>query len=89
MTGGFVWSGDEPEPHVHDRMTIELPDGELRYRNMRKLGGVWGRIMSQTAHCSVCRRDVEIEDGDTAVCPVCMTPLVQQIAGREKHEARS
>jgi formamidopyrimidine-DNA glycosylase len=41
MTGGLVWSGDEPERHQHDRLFIELTSGELRYRNMRKLGGVW------------------------------------------------
>lgn len=42
MTGDLVWSGDEPERHRHDRLVLELVGGgELRYRNMRKLGGVW------------------------------------------------
>lgn len=41
MTGDLVWSGSEPERHRHDRLFLELEDGELRYRNMRKLGGVW------------------------------------------------
>jgi formamidopyrimidine-DNA glycosylase len=41
MTGRFVWSGDDPEPHPHDRMTLEFSDGELRYRDQRKFGGVW------------------------------------------------
>jgi formamidopyrimidine-DNA glycosylase len=42
MTGDLVWSGDEPERHRHDRMILEFAGGgELRYRNMRKLGGVW------------------------------------------------
>jgi formamidopyrimidine-DNA glycosylase len=42
MTGDLIWSGDEPERHRHDRLILELADGgELRYRNMRKLGGVW------------------------------------------------
>jgi formamidopyrimidine-DNA glycosylase len=42
MTGDLVWSGDEPERHRHDRLILELAgDGELRYRNMRKLGGAW------------------------------------------------
>jgi len=42
MTGDLVWSGDEPERHRHDRLALELDGGEeLRYRNMRKLGGVW------------------------------------------------
>ena len=42
MTGDLVWSGQEPERHRHDRLVLELNGGEeLRYRNMRKLGGVW------------------------------------------------
>ncbi len=41
MTGDLVWSGDEPERHRHDRLVIVLEDGELRYRNLRRLGGVW------------------------------------------------
>jgi formamidopyrimidine-DNA glycosylase len=42
MTGDLIWSRDEPERHRHDRVIVEL-DGrdELRYRNMRKLGGAW------------------------------------------------
>lgn len=41
MTGELVWSGDEPDRHRHDRLILVLDDGELRYRNMRKLGGAW------------------------------------------------
>jgi formamidopyrimidine-DNA glycosylase len=42
MTGDLISSQDEAERHRHDRMILELSDGqELRYRNMRKLGGVW------------------------------------------------
>jgi formamidopyrimidine-DNA glycosylase len=42
MTGDLVWSGDEPERHRHDRLILEFVEGdELRYRNMRKLGGAW------------------------------------------------
>lgn len=42
MTGDLVWSGDEPARHRHDRLALALAEGgELRYRNMRKLGGVW------------------------------------------------
>jgi formamidopyrimidine-DNA glycosylase len=42
MTGGLKWvGGDGAEPHVHDRVVLGLDGGELRYRNMRKLGGVW------------------------------------------------
>jgi formamidopyrimidine-DNA glycosylase len=42
MTGDLVWSGHEAERHRHDRLILEFAGGgELRYRNMRKLGGVW------------------------------------------------
>jgi formamidopyrimidine-DNA glycosylase len=42
MTGFLVWSEDEPARHRHDRVILELEGGdELRYRNMRKLGGAW------------------------------------------------
>jgi len=41
MTGNLVWSGDEPDRHRHDRLVLVFDEGELRYRNMRRLGGVW------------------------------------------------
>jgi formamidopyrimidine-DNA glycosylase len=42
MTGDLIWSEDEPARHRHDRLALGFTDGtELRYRNMRKLGGVW------------------------------------------------
>jgi formamidopyrimidine-DNA glycosylase len=42
MTGELISSGDEPTVHRWDRMVLRFTDGgELRYRNMRKLGGVW------------------------------------------------
>jgi formamidopyrimidine-DNA glycosylase len=41
MTGDLVW-GDGPDGrHRHDRVIFALDRGELRYRNMRKLGGLW------------------------------------------------
>jgi formamidopyrimidine-DNA glycosylase len=40
MTGTFVWcSGGRRHPH--DRLMLEFDDGQLRYRNMRKFGGIW------------------------------------------------
>ncbi|MFY9588290.1 MAG: DNA-formamidopyrimidine glycosylase family protein [Actinomycetota bacterium] len=39
MTGDFLWDGGEEHPH--DRLVIVFDDGELRYRDMRKFGGVW------------------------------------------------
>jgi formamidopyrimidine-DNA glycosylase len=42
MTGYFWWGEDATGRHPHDRMVITFAGGgELRYRNMRKLGGVW------------------------------------------------
>jgi formamidopyrimidine-DNA glycosylase len=38
MTGAFVWSGDD---HRHDRLVLEFDDGDLHFRNMRRLGGIW------------------------------------------------
>jgi formamidopyrimidine-DNA glycosylase len=40
MTGALVWVTNE-EFHPHDRVCIVLDDGELRYRDQRKLKGVW------------------------------------------------
>jgi formamidopyrimidine-DNA glycosylase len=42
MTGDLIWSEDEPDVHRWDRVILRFTDGtELRYRNMRKLGGAW------------------------------------------------
>ena len=41
MTGGLKWSTKPSGDHPHDRVILELEGGSLRYRNMRKLGGVW------------------------------------------------
>ena len=41
MTGDVIPAADERGRHRHDRVIFELDRGELRYRNMRKLGGVW------------------------------------------------
>ena len=41
MTGDLSWNADSAGRHRHDRVVVELDEGELRYRNMRKFGGVW------------------------------------------------
>jgi formamidopyrimidine-DNA glycosylase len=41
MTGDLSWADDNQGRHRHDRVIFELDGGELRYRNMRKLGGLW------------------------------------------------
>lgn len=41
MTGSLIWADAGAERHRHDRVTFVLDDGELRYRDMRKLHGMW------------------------------------------------
>ena len=41
MTGDLVCGSDQTGRHRHDRVIFVLDRGELRYRNMRKLGGLW------------------------------------------------
>lgn len=40
MTGSLYWTGPGEQPHRHDRVIFAFPDGELRYRDMRKLQGL-------------------------------------------------
>jgi formamidopyrimidine-DNA glycosylase len=41
MTGDVIPAPGPAGRHPHDRLILELDQGELRYRNMRKFGGVW------------------------------------------------
>jgi formamidopyrimidine-DNA glycosylase len=41
MDGGLGWGEDAEDRHRHDRVVFETDGGEIRFRNMRKLGGVW------------------------------------------------
>lgn len=41
MTGLLEWARRGSQRHVHDRIVFVCRGGELRYRNMRKFGGVW------------------------------------------------
>ena len=41
MTGDLLWSRDGSDRHRHDRVIVVFDAGEIRYRNMRKLGGAW------------------------------------------------
>jgi formamidopyrimidine-DNA glycosylase len=41
MTGDLEWAPDASGRHPHDRVVLVPDVGELRYRNMRKLGGLW------------------------------------------------
>ncbi|GAA4612207.1 hypothetical protein GCM10023195_52150 [Actinoallomurus liliacearum] len=40
MTGSLSWHSPDEPPHPHDRVIWSLGDGELRFRDMRKLQGV-------------------------------------------------
>jgi|SRR5215218_4472887 len=41
MTGLLDWASRRSVRHPHDRIVFVCRGGELRYRNMRKFGGVW------------------------------------------------
>jgi formamidopyrimidine-DNA glycosylase len=41
MTGRLDWERRGTDRHLHDRIVFVCRGGELRYRNMRKFGGVW------------------------------------------------
>ena len=41
MTGLLEWADQGSELHRHDRVVFAFDRRELRYRNMRKFGGVW------------------------------------------------
>jgi formamidopyrimidine-DNA glycosylase len=41
MTGFLEWTGDGDERHRHDRIVFRCGGGVLRYRNMRRFGGIW------------------------------------------------
>lgn len=40
MTGSLQWAQRDEPRHRHDRVVFTFPDGELRYRDMRKLTGI-------------------------------------------------
>jgi len=40
MTGMLLWCSVDADPHQHDRVVLVFTDGELRYRDMRKLKGM-------------------------------------------------
>lgn len=42
MTGELHWvAADQQPPHPHDRLHVVAGGGELRYRDQRKLQGIW------------------------------------------------
>lgn len=75
MTGGLDWTSRPDGRHPHDRIVFQLEDGELRYRNMRKLRGWLTSVRGRKeARCPRCRGRVERRKvaGRTAYwCPRC------------------
>jgi formamidopyrimidine-DNA glycosylase len=41
MTGLLVWTSSDRSLYEHDRVVFRLRCGELRYRDQRRLGGIW------------------------------------------------
>ena len=41
MAGLLEWTARDADRHNHDRIVFVCRGGELRYRNMRRFGGVW------------------------------------------------
>jgi RNA polymerase subunit RPABC4/transcription elongation factor Spt4 len=35
--------------------------------------------MALTAFCTTCQRTVYVEEGDTPVCPVCSSPVLETV----------
>jgi len=67
MTGFLVWSRDDTDRHRHDRAILVFDEGELRYRNMRMLGGLWlvRRGEDLTAAAGELGPDAAAIDGDS------------------------
>ena len=51
-----------------------------RCRRLKKKEG-YRLVMALSAFCTVCQRTVYIEDGETPVCPVCSSPLLETVEG--------
>lgn len=41
MTGELLWGSAQDQPHPHDRLHIAADGGALKYRDQRKLQGIW------------------------------------------------
>jgi formamidopyrimidine-DNA glycosylase len=41
MTGELLWAREREDRHPHDRVIVVTDDGVLRYRDQRKLQGLW------------------------------------------------
>jgi DNA-directed RNA polymerase subunit RPC12/RpoP len=44
--------------------------------------------MAAQAFCTTCQRMVYIEEGETAVCPVCSSPLLESTQSSDEDDAQ-
>ncbi|MFN2593761.1 MAG: hypothetical protein ABR579_02590 [Actinomycetota bacterium] len=42
--------------------------------------------MALDAFCTTCQRTVYVDDGDTPVCPVCSSPLLETVPQPEEDQ---
>ena len=40
--------------------------------------------MALTAFCTTCQRTVYVQEGETPICPVCSSPLVETVDSPDK-----
>ena len=45
--------------------------------------------MALSAVCPTCSRTVYVAEGDTPICPVCSSPLLEQIDAADPPESKS
>ncbi|HWL65626.1 MAG TPA: hypothetical protein VNP73_06590 [Actinomycetota bacterium] len=43
--------------------------------------------MAISAFCTTCQRTVYVEEGDTPVCPVCSSPLLETVESSSEDDA--
>ncbi len=68
----------------------KLPPGGLRRGDALVTKAGYRGAMAAEAFCTTCQRMVYIEDGETAVCPVCSSPLLRSTeSGGEDDEDRA
>jgi formamidopyrimidine-DNA glycosylase len=72
MTGSLHPAGRGDERHRHDRVVLVLEDGEIRYRDMRKLKGLWlahdeDAVQAVLAEEGPDARDLDREDLDAVL----------------------
>lgn len=78
MTGSLHWVGPGQQPHRHDRVVLGFGDGELRYRDMRKLQGL--RLVDYPGGV-----DEVLADTGPDAAEVSCDQLAELLGGRQRH----